>query len=110
MMTPPAHVAGDLAPTADGLPVAPEWAAARLLVAVRTTARLTQRQVAHAAGVPITTLSDYETGRVSPTVEKLAVILTAIGAPLTLTAALPTHSPTITTTGRPDPAATRQHG
>ncbi|HVR09519.1 MAG TPA: helix-turn-helix transcriptional regulator [Thermoanaerobaculia bacterium] len=46
---------------------------------LRTLRGWSQRRTAAAAGVPATRLSDYETGKISPTVERLEAIVTALG-------------------------------
>lgn len=83
--------------------VPPADATARLVAQVRVGLRMTQREFAATAGVPVTTVSGWETGAYSPTVERLAEVFSAVGVPLTLSVQLPSHPVTVTVdTNRPD--------
>jgi hypothetical protein len=52
------------------------------LRALRILRGWNQRQTAAAARVPPTRLSDYESGKISPTVERLEAIVAALGYPM----------------------------
>lgn len=58
--------------------------AARLTRYARRRAGLTQRALAHAAGVPQSTVARIETGQLAPRVDTLSRVLRAAGQTLTL--------------------------
>ena len=62
---------------------------AEVIKAARRRRRLTQRQMAAAAGVPQSVIARYEAGAVSPSLERLTSLLDAIG--LDLNVALKAH-------------------
>lgn len=50
---------------------------------IRRERRVTQRKLADAIGRDFTTVSQYETGRCAPSLDALATIAEALGAPVT---------------------------
>lgn len=73
------------APALPSPAVEPRWLAARTLRQARAVGRLTQAELAQAAGVAPSTISAWETGARQPTLEQLATVLGAAGVEVHLT-------------------------
>jgi DNA-binding XRE family transcriptional regulator len=63
---------------ATGPAPAPRFDGARL-TAARKALHLSQRDLAHAAGIPLTTVRNWEQGRATPGAERLAALALALG-------------------------------